>query len=503
MSTLTPGQVFHRRYEIVRCIRAGGMGAIYEVVHLETRRRRALKVMLPDIVGSGDMLDRFRLEATIAANIESEHIVETFDAGVDEDTGAPFLVMELLRGEDLRTTLRQRGTLAAAEVVALFAQVASALQRTHAAGVIHRDLKPDNLFLTRRDDGSPKIKILDFGIAKVLAEGNQAAARTRIMGTPLYMSPEQVRGDGTVGPRADLYALGHIAFTLLVGSAYWADLARQGDVYALMLQVAGGGGPAASEMASRRGVALPLGFDAWFARCTAIDPHQRFETATALVGDLAAVLGVPAAGLSNALLAPVPHATASVPPYAAAPPMATSLLPDVSAFATPSAPSLSGAAFTEPRPRAARLDSSASSLSSTGTGGERRPPTSKLRIALPLAALAILITGGLAIRFSTGGAHRSFNEDPKPAAMPPSPPIEAPPAPNPSMPVVSPDIDAGIPSIADAGALAVDAGNTPSSGEVPSAHSPILAKPRPMKNPPRASASAPAPQIPPELLPRE
>jgi serine/threonine-protein kinase len=291
-SPLPVGSVFQARYEVVRCINAGGMGIVYEAIHLETRRRTALKIMLPSVVANREMRARFKLEATVAANIESEHIVETLDAGVDAGTGAPFIVMELLRGEDLSVMLQRRGRFSAAETVTLLMQIASALDKTHAAGVVHRDLKPENLFVARRDDGTPKIKILDFGIAKVVSESTDAA-KTKVLGTPLYMSPEQIRGDGTINPRADLYALGHMAFALIVGEAYWAREAEKAQLYALMLKICAGKPETASTMAKRYSVDLPEAFDEWFEQATAVEPHERFKTATALVQALAQVLGVP------------------------------------------------------------------------------------------------------------------------------------------------------------------------------------------------------------------
>ncbi len=238
-AALPQGGTFHGRYQIIRYIKGGGMGAVYEVVHVETRRRRALKVMLPSMVTSAEMRERFKLEATVAADIESDHIVETFDAGVDPETGAPFLVMELLRGEDLTAVLARRGRLPANETVQILAQAAKALDKTHAAGIVHRDLKPDNLFLAYRDDDPPRLKILDFGIAKVVAQATQA--QTRTIGTPLYMAPEQIKGRRKLGAWTDLYALGHIAYHLLVGEAYWAeDLASLGAIYPLLLRVAQG-----------------------------------------------------------------------------------------------------------------------------------------------------------------------------------------------------------------------------------------------------------------------
>ncbi len=262
---LSAGQIFHGRYEIVRCLKAGGMGAVYECIHLKTRKHRALKVMLPQILADASMRDRSELEARVTADIESEHIVETFDAGIDDATGAPFLVMELLRGEDLRSILKKRGALPVSETVELLSQAARALDKTHAAGIVHRDLKPDNLFVTIRDDGTPRLKVLDFGIAKVVADGGHSIQQTAMIGTPLYMSPEQILGEGTIGPRADVYAMGHIAFTLLTGKPYWADEQKASPaLYVFLGNVASGAVEPPTVRAARRGVALPHMFDAWF-----------------------------------------------------------------------------------------------------------------------------------------------------------------------------------------------------------------------------------------------
>ncbi|MEO5726950.1 MAG: serine/threonine-protein kinase [Byssovorax sp.] len=308
---LVAGQVFHGRYAIVRRLNAGGMGAVYECIHLKTRKRRALKVMLPEIVASASMRERFELEARVTADIESEHIVETFDAGVDEETGYPFLVMELLRGEELSTLLDRRGALPFDEVVLLLFQAALALDRTHAAGIVHRDLKPDNFFVTSRDDGSPRLKILDFGVAKVVADGTRALQQTAAIGTPLYMSPEQFRGDGAIGPRADIYALGHIAYALLTGRPYWHDEELSNPaIFAFVVLVMTGPQERPTERAARRGVDLPGGFDAWFAKAIAMKPRDRFDRASTLVTELAAVLGVVPPRLS---LASWPSRTSSSP----------------------------------------------------------------------------------------------------------------------------------------------------------------------------------------------
>jgi eukaryotic-like serine/threonine-protein kinase len=289
---LTQGEIFADRYRVGRPIATGGMGAVYEVVHIETEKRRALKVMLPHVIESADMRERFRREARITSTIDSEFIVEVFDAGIDERTGSPFLVMELLRGEELSKTLRRVGHLSAEQTVTYLGQAAIALDKTHAASIVHRDLKPGNLFLTTRDDGSPRIKILDFGIAKVVSEATLQSASTAKLGTPLYMAPEQFSG-GQIGPSADILSLGLIAYTLLVGEAYWSHEADHAVSWIGFATARDRADPEpASQRALRKQVTLPRAFDAWFARATARDPQTRFPSASQTIAELAAALGV-------------------------------------------------------------------------------------------------------------------------------------------------------------------------------------------------------------------
>jgi serine/threonine protein kinase len=263
------------------------MGSVYEVVDDRTNARRALKIMLPTLVENADLRARFSLEARVTGDVESDHIVRVHDAGVDEATGMPFISMDLLRGEDLGAKVKRGGPLPSDEVVTYLTQAATALDKTHAAGIVHRDLKPDNLFVTSRDDGTPCVKILDFGIAKVIARSQ--AEGTQALGTPLYMAPEQIRGKADVGPGADVYALGQIAYTLLVGEGYWEEDKRSAEsLFALLLVIVGGPPETALARAERRrGVGLPSGLDAWFAKATAANPEDRFPRAS----DAAAALG--------------------------------------------------------------------------------------------------------------------------------------------------------------------------------------------------------------------
>jgi tRNA A-37 threonylcarbamoyl transferase component Bud32 len=287
---LAIGATFALRYRIERLIAKGGMGAVYEVVHLETERRRALKVMHAHVLGSPDMRERFKREARITSRVESEHIVDVFDAGVDAATGMPFLVMELLVGEDLGVRLTRLGRLAAPEVARHLHETALALDKTHRARIIHRDLKPRNLFLAEREEGPSRIKVLDFGIAKTVLDGASCTA-TQILGTPAYMAPEQLDPCARLTPAADIYALGMVAYTLLVGAAYFDEEARSCGGLALAAVIARGPRFPARVRAAARRVVLPEAFDAWFARATAPRAADRFPTALEAASALASALG--------------------------------------------------------------------------------------------------------------------------------------------------------------------------------------------------------------------
>lgn len=313
-AVLQPETLFHNRYRILRCIKAGGMGAVYEVLDEATSSRRALKVMLPSLVGSEELRARFALEARITGSIESDHIVRTSDAGVEPQTGTPFLVMELLRGEELGSLVKKRRGLLAEEVVVYLFQAALALDRTHGAGIVHRDLKPDNLFVTVRDDGSPCVKILDFGIAKVV-EQHPANMTQHMLGTPVYMAPEQIRAERNIGPRADVHALGHVAYTLLVGESYWAEEADMcGSAFMLATEIIRGPvEPPTTRARRRRNRTLPDAFDAWFFTITAALPEDRFHSALIAIEELAAALSVTLPRVSRTVLVPETPAPVEAP----------------------------------------------------------------------------------------------------------------------------------------------------------------------------------------------
>jgi serine/threonine-protein kinase len=206
------------RYQPVRLIAKGGMGAVYEVEHARTGEHLALKVLLSGVGASAEDLERFKREARASARIKSDHVVRVTDADVSAELdGAPFLVMELLEGMDLeRKAAAERPD--AATVVDWLRQVAVVIDKAHRLGLVHRDLKPENIFLATREDRPPIIKVLDFGIVKLAEEGTGATGEGQIIGTPRYMAPEQALGQ-IIDQRADLYAIGVILYEMLSGRA--------------------------------------------------------------------------------------------------------------------------------------------------------------------------------------------------------------------------------------------------------------------------------------------
>jgi serine/threonine-protein kinase len=295
MPSFSPGSIFAERYRIVRPIASGGMGAVYEAKHVVTGRRCAVKVMLGHALDKADLRARFLHEARLAARIRSAYIVDILDAGIENELDLPYLVMELLEGEDLAQRLVRRGPLAPTDAVSCLWHVAIALDKMHRAGVIHRDLKPRNLFVTRADDGTPLFKVVDFGVAKMLPREGSIDLGTQNVGTPLYMAPEQFSADGRIGAPTDIYALGMIAYMALVGSHYWTDEHRRSEnPFAFSRLVSDGPLDSATSRATEHGVILPPAFDDWFRRATARDPGDRYETATEAITELALALDVAA-----------------------------------------------------------------------------------------------------------------------------------------------------------------------------------------------------------------
>jgi eukaryotic-like serine/threonine-protein kinase len=212
------GDVIADKYEVVGLLGTGGMGYVISARHTELGEMMALKFLRPEALAHAELVERFAREARAAAKIRSEHVANVFDVGTLSD-GTPFIVMEYLAGKDLADHLHHEGALPISVAVEYIMQACEALAAAHAHGIVHRDIKPENLFLTQQAQGMHTIKVLDFGISKIaLPRGKRDLVRTQMaLGSPVYMSPEQIRRSDQVDARSDIWAIGCVLFELLTG----------------------------------------------------------------------------------------------------------------------------------------------------------------------------------------------------------------------------------------------------------------------------------------------
>ena len=204
------------KYVVERVIGSGGMGVVVAARHAELGQRVAIKLLKEGVLADAETEQRFFREARVLARLQSDHVVRVHDVGRRAD-GTPFMVMEYLEGEDLSAVLRERTTVAFEEVVDWILEACTGLAEAHARGLVHRDLKPGNLFLAKRLDGSARVKVLDFGIAKSTKSQSKLTGARVFLGSPRYMSPEQLHSSRTVDARADIWSLGCVLYRLLSG----------------------------------------------------------------------------------------------------------------------------------------------------------------------------------------------------------------------------------------------------------------------------------------------
>ncbi len=276
-----PDTVFAQAYRIVGAVGEGAMGTVYRATRLDDGSVCALKTLRPSIASDQHKaVERFSREARVGEQIGNPHIVDVLDTGFDTATGLHWLTMEFLEGLPLGDYLSERPPDRDTRL-RLIDELFSAMAAAHRAGVIHRDLKPDNLFVVDLD-GQPTLKVLDFGVAKTLREGLAASATEGGLGTPLWTAPEQGKGGDHIRPSVDVWALGLLAFYVLTGKIYWRNC---NDERASMLDIAKEMLRDPIEPAGLRaeqlgcGGVLPAGFDAWFARCVVREVDQRFADA--------------------------------------------------------------------------------------------------------------------------------------------------------------------------------------------------------------------------------
>ena len=457
------GEVLAGKYRVERVLGVGGMGVVVAAHHLALDRRVAIKFLLPEATTNQEVVARFAREARAAVRIESEHVARVIDVGALE-SGAPYMVMEYLVGNDLQHRVAEHGALPIEEAVDYLLQACEAIAEAHAAGIVHRDLKPANLFLTRRADGSAFVKVLDFGISKALTpQGSQPdmslTKTASVMGSPLYMAPEQMRSTRSVDARADIWALGVILYELVSGKVPF-EATTMPELCAMVLT------ETPPPLRERRPDAPP-GLSNIIERCLQKDPAQRFgnvsELANALMSFAPARSRISAERISRVLRA------AGIQTHSVSPPA------DVA--------------------QAARLgDSTSAAWSPSTTGGGSRGVG---KWAVLGAVAAVLVVGGgvlaIALRSGTTPSTDSVSAAGLPSAVPAAAVIALP-------PVASLAAEPAAPPVALASSPAAPAASIPNAGVAVAAPAPApaaraaaprraLAKPEP---PP---APAPAPPV--------
>ncbi|WP_437876130.1 serine/threonine protein kinase [Sorangium sp. So ce513] len=284
------GTVIDGKYRIAKLLGEGAMGSVYEAEHTATGRRCAIKVISSlDLTRDPKIVQRFQREARAAGGIDTQHITQVLDAGVDRDTKLPFLAMEFLSGEDLQHLLLRTGPLAPHVALRIAVHCCLGLQKAHEAGVVHRDIKPHNLFLARRDAGEIIVKLLDFGIAKVKmdqandTEGADLTKTGSLVGSPLYMSPEQAVGQREIDHRTDIWSLGAVLYQALSGRTPFHDIKALGQ---LILSICSSPVPPLQDYAPW----VPAEIAAVVHRCLQQDPARRFQSAQELLATLRPML---------------------------------------------------------------------------------------------------------------------------------------------------------------------------------------------------------------------
>jgi eukaryotic-like serine/threonine-protein kinase len=392
---LVAGTLVAGRYRVAREIGRGGMAHVYEAKHVDIGKGVAVKVLASEFITSPVVVERFLREARAAAAVRSPYICDVYDSGKLDD-GRPFLVMELLEGESLYERMVRVRQFDPKTTVRIITHVSRGLMKAHAGNIVHRDLKPENIFLTTNEDGEMHAKILDFGLAKFYAPSNDGgAAQARltregaIFGTPAYMSPEQVQGQGAVDHRADIWALGCIAYECLTGRTVWST---DKGIAMTFAQIASAPIPQLTKYRPD----LPRSIEEWFSRALSRDIEVRYQTAKDLAEGFAQSLeqGPPSLMMTGEIasadhLIPTEGAQPGTPPAPQISGTTTKPAPPVPAAGSPAAaPPAPGDLEAAPMPLESLTNETGTSSTVKGT----KPPKRSLKPAL-IAGTGVALIG--------------------------------------------------------------------------------------------------------------
>jgi len=439
-SLVNVGDVLATKYRVDKILGIGGMGMVVAATHLELDQKVALKFMLPEAMRSEQAMDRFLREAKAAVKLRSEHVCRVLDVGKLDTTGAPYIVMEFMEGQDFADTIKHAGRLSVGDTVEYVLQALEGLAEAHANNIVHRDLKPGNLFVTTDNDGTPLVKVLDFGISKSSIAGS--ATRTGdIMGSPSYMAPEQMASSKNVDGRADLWAMGVILYQAVTGLLpFEAD-----TLPALCMAVM----TAAPVPIGTVRPDLPPGFVMVINRCLEKKPELRYadvaELAAALVPFGSSSAATAATRITKVLRRSTPVARVTPPMGVAVTLMSTS---DMLSAAAVSA----SAVHAQSQPPPGRISTLQASAAEVSIATSARPK----RTGLILAGIGTTVAAAIVIGVMFGGGGGGAN-DAKPAEQPTLPvappvtpaaialpseakPVIPPPAPPPVVPAAVPEV---------------------------------------------------------------
>jgi serine/threonine-protein kinase len=417
------GETLSGRYEISRLLGQGGMGAVYEARHKGTGRRVAVKIIHAGLDVKPAMIARFELEARAAGGIESRHIAQVLDVGRDETRNVPYLVMEFLVGEDLQQLIRRLGPLRPELAARIVAQAALGLEKAHAGGIVHRDIKPANLFLTHQEDEHVLVKLLDFGVAKMKLDDSQGGVESNgltktgsLLGSPLYMSPEQARGNREIDQRSDVWSLGVVIYQSLTGRTPFHHIEAMGELIISICST-----PAADLREYAPWVPEPLAM--LVKKSLTIAPDLRFQSARELYDALRTLLPN-GTGVDISMLTAMTDEERASAPVPLTGGGGTSLASSGPGF-TSGAPVLTGPTAPLTPPAAANSDVSVATVAvttpgATSQGGSSPAPAAQ---SVPPRKSGVAIAAIAAIGLSIGGAaafliHKGPTE---PTPRPPNP----------------------------------------------------------------------------------